>query len=85
MRLSLESGRKMRSKKKKKEYLEKKLGQKIKHKFAPWRPGDQKYFVSNNTKLKKFINWKPKFDLFVGVSLLLDWLSKNIKELYYNV
>lgn len=56
-------------------YLEKKLDKKITYKFAPWRPGDQKYFVSDNTKLRKILNWYPKTDLNSGLEKLLSWLK----------
>ncbi|MCS7151442.1 MAG: GDP-mannose 4,6-dehydratase [Endomicrobia bacterium] len=58
-------------------YLEEKLGKKILYKFAPWRPGDQKYFVSDNTKLKKLLSWQPKISFEEGVEKLLLWIKQN--------
>ncbi len=66
-------------------YLEKKLSKPIKYKFSDWRPGDQKYFVSNNSKLYKYLKWKPKVTMYDGVNRLLDWIIKNKKiiSLFY--
>jgi len=46
-------------------------------KFEKTRPGDQKIFISDNTKLKKTLNWKPKTKLKEGLVLLFNWLSHN--------
>lgn len=59
------------------EYLKKKLDKPIKYKFSNWRPGDQKYFVSNNKKLFDYLKWQPKINLENGVSRLIDWISKT--------
>ena len=66
-------------------YLEKKLSKPIKYKFSNWRPGDQKYFVSNNSKLYEYLKWKPKVTMYDGVNRLLDWIIKNKKiiSLFY--
>ncbi len=58
-------------------YLEKKLNKPIKYKFSNWRPGDQKYFVSNNSKLYEYLKWKPKTTMQYGVDKLLYWVEKN--------
>jgi CDP-paratose 2-epimerase len=62
-------------------YLEESLGKKLELKFDSWRPGDQKVFVSNNTKLLKELNWKPKNEISEGLTLLIDWV-KNNKNLF---
>ena len=57
--------------------LEKKVKKKIKVKYAPWRPGDQKVFISNNEKVKKELNWIPRTSIKKGVDNLLDWIKEN--------
>jgi len=59
------------------EYLKKKLNKPIKYKFSNWRPGDQKYFVSDNSKLYKYLNWTPKTSMQDGVDKLINWIEKN--------
>jgi CDP-paratose 2-epimerase len=46
-------------------------------KFEKARAGDQKIFISDNAKLKKTLNWKPKTKLKEGLVLLFNWLSHN--------
>ncbi len=60
------------------EFLEKYLSKKIKLYFSKPRPGDQKIFISNNSKAKKDFNWEPKVDYKKGVPLLIEWLRKNV-------
>jgi len=62
------------------EYIKKKLNKPLKYKFSDWRPGDQKYFVSDNSKLYKYLNWTPKISMQEGVDKLIDWIFEN-KEL----
>ena len=45
--------------------------------FDKWRSGDQKIFVSNISKAKKFLNWKPKYDINLGFDKLYNWTHKN--------
>ncbi len=59
------------------EYLKKKLSKPIKYRFSSWRPGDQKYFVSDNTKLYKYLNWIPKISMEQGVDKLINWIKIN--------
>ena len=57
--------------------IESKLNKKINYNFSTWRPGDQKIYVSNIDKLKKDINWTPKINSDVGVTMMIDWISQN--------
>lgn len=59
--------------------LERKLGSKIKVKFAKPRPGDQKIFISNNSKVSRELSWRPKVSKEKGIGLTLDWI-KNSKR-----
>ena len=42
---------------------------------------DQKYFM-NNTKAKKYLNWKNKINLNKGLDRVIDWQILNKKILY---
>jgi CDP-paratose 2-epimerase len=61
-----------------KEILEKLFGKKIDAPFAPWRPGDQKIFVSDISKAKKTFGWEPKVNPQEGITLLFNWVSQNL-------
>jgi len=61
------------------EILEKIIGEKIEVKFSKWRPGDQKVYISNNSKLKKTFGWQPYIEPKVGIKKLSSWVYNNKK------
>ena len=58
--------------------LEKILKKKIRYKFDLERLGDQKVFISDNSKSYKEYRWKPKINIEEGVNNMIKWLSKQI-------
>lgn len=64
--------------------LEKKLGKKIPFQFADWRPGDQPVYVSDISKIKKELGWKPQTSVIQGTDKMNDWIVKE-KELIEKV
>lgn len=59
------------------EYLQDLTGKKIKLKYSPARPGDQKVYISDISKAKRDFNWKPKIGVEEGVKLLYFWLKES--------
>jgi CDP-paratose 2-epimerase len=55
------------------QYLERKIGVKMNPKELPWRANDQKYFVADNSKVGKYIHWKPKMTKEEGISDAIAW------------
>lgn len=53
------------------------LVKKIKPSFGKARSGDQKVFISDNSKLKEHLNWKPKVHYKDGIVELIEWVKKN--------
>lgn len=50
--------------------------------YSNFRPGDQHFFVSDNSWLRKFkINWIPKITPSVGIKEMHSWISINHKIL----
>jgi len=41
-----------------------------------WRPGDQRYYVSDTSKFKAATGWAPKVSVREGVERLYEWLSR---------
>jgi len=60
------------------DFLSKTLNKQIQYEFFQWRPGDQKIFISDNTKLKNDLNWKPKISVEKGIKQLIEWIESNI-------
>lgn len=42
-----------------------------------WRPGDQRYYVSDTSKMHAYTGWSPKVDVKEGVSRLNEWLRES--------
>lgn len=42
--------------------------------YLDWRPADQKYYVSDITKIKDFIGWKPAISVDEGLGRLFTWV-----------
>jgi CDP-paratose 2-epimerase len=54
-------------------HLEKTLGIKLNYTHLPWRQSDQKFFVADNSKALKLIQWEPKSNKEAGIESVLNW------------
>jgi CDP-paratose 2-epimerase len=45
--------------------------------FADWRPGDQRYYVSDTTRFQTATNWSPQTDIQQGIEKLHRWLVSD--------
>ncbi len=52
-------------------------GKKPDVRFSDWRPGDQKYYVSDFSKFNAVTGWKPHTSIMEGVQYLSNWLEEN--------
>jgi len=57
--------------------LEERFGRKIDRKTSDWRPGDQKVYVSDITKVQKELGWSPTTDLSEGINAMAEWIESN--------
>lgn len=58
--------------------FEKLFGKTIDVPFDKERPGDQKIFISDISKAKKYFSWEPQMNLENGVENLYLWAKDNI-------
>lgn len=49
----------------------------LNYQYSDWRPGDQKIYVSDITKLKNTIGWSPKIGVEEGLEKLQSWVTIN--------
>ncbi len=49
--------------------------------FSDWRPGDQKVYISDTSKIKNDLGWKPKVDFDQGLKRLIRWAQSEQKLL----
>ena len=53
---------------------------KIKYSFDKVRPGDQPIYVSNISKAKKILGWRPRVGVKEGIAKIGKWVKENAKE-----
>jgi CDP-paratose 2-epimerase len=51
-------------------------GEKPRVHFDEWRPGDQRYYVSDPGKFERATGWSPRVGVRQGVEHLYDWLRE---------
>lgn len=61
-----------------------KLNKPIQYNISDWRPGDQKIYISDISKIKNDIDWNPKINVNEGLTLMLDWIVGN-KQIFKNL
>ena len=54
-------------------FLEAQLEVRLNYTHLPWRPSDQKFFVADNGKAKRLIQWVPKTTREQGIGTVIDW------------
>jgi len=45
---------------------------------APWREGDQRYYVSDTRAIQRLLNWSPQVAPPAGLARLYQWLQNNL-------
>ena len=58
--------------------LKTKYNLKTKMDFGPERDGDQKIFVSDNSKIKKYVGWQPSTNINNGLKQIISWSEENL-------
>ncbi|MCW3054263.1 MAG: NAD-dependent dehydratase [Chthonomonadales bacterium] len=48
--------------------------------FEDWRPGDQRYYVSDTCRFRKATGWQPRVGASEGVETLYHWLREHVVE-----
>lgn len=59
------------------EILEGLSGKKFRYSYGDWRPGDQKVYISDITRLDKELGWRPEVSPAEGVARLYNWIAEN--------
>lgn len=61
--------------------LEAKLQKRVNYKKYDWRPGDQKIYISDISKVSKELNWKPQVKISDGLDKVINWIESNKKSI----
>jgi CDP-paratose 2-epimerase len=54
--------------------LNERYGLQTRTQFAPWRGGDQRYYVTDTSRFSAATGWRPRISPREGVDRLNDWL-----------
>jgi CDP-paratose 2-epimerase len=57
--------------------LERRTGKKPKISFKDWRMGDQKVYISDISRAKRDLGWKPRIGLNSSLDILIGWINTN--------
>lgn len=47
--------------------------------YVPPRPGDVLHSLADISKASKYLGYEPKYDLYQGLELAIDWYKENLK------
>ena len=62
--------------------LESLLGQEIQVNWvSDWRPGDQRIYISDISKIKRELGWQPQVNFNDGIQRIFNWVKAN-RELF---
>lgn len=61
--------------------VEELAGRKISWSHGPWRPSDQKVFISDISKAQQMFGWKPKMNPDAGLKNLHRWVAENLSRI----
>jgi len=56
------------------------LDQRPRVEFADWRPGDQRYYVSDVSRFTRATGWRPSVSAREGISRLQEWLKQSTRS-----
>jgi CDP-paratose 2-epimerase len=59
-------------------HLERIGGRAVPLAYGPWRPGDQKVYVSRIDRAREELGWVPRVDWRTGVARLYQWVTENV-------
>lgn len=59
------------------DFLQKRLNKKLDIRFADWRPGDQKVYISDVRKAQQKLGWTPATGFNEGFEEMLQWIEAN--------
>jgi CDP-paratose 2-epimerase len=48
---------------------------------GPWRPGDQRIFIADTTKITRDLGWTPHMSAANGVRQLAAWVKDSVREI----
>jgi CDP-paratose 2-epimerase len=51
-------------------------GRRVPVRMADWRPGDQRIYVSDTSRIERVLGWRPSTAWHAGLERLVEWLEE---------
>jgi len=58
-------------------YIQNRQAKGLKYTFGPWRPGDQRVYVSDIRHARAVLGWEPRVNVKEGLDSLYNWVREN--------
>ena len=58
-------------------FLEAELGVSLPYRRLPWRHSDQKFFVADNSKARRLLEWRPAVSKQQGIRRMGEWVATS--------
>ena len=65
--------------------LERLYGKQVHAIQGPWRPGDQRIFVADTTRIACDLGWQPRTTVETGIPTLVEWVRQSLDEIEHVV
>jgi CDP-paratose 2-epimerase len=62
-------------------WLEQLCGHSLPLTFRPWRPGDQKIYISGIARAERELDWRPSVSWQAGLQRLYEWVASHVAML----
>jgi CDP-paratose 2-epimerase len=59
-------------------HIERLIGVRAEARLAPWRLGDQPWYVSDTAAFEAATGWRARVDLDTGLQCLCNWLKRHV-------
>lgn len=58
--------------------LESRLGVPLRYERLPWRLSDQRFFVADNSKASRLLDWAPRTPKQEGIARTVRWVEEAL-------
>lgn len=62
-------------------HIESVTNKKLRLSFEDWRPGDNKRYCTDYSKVKKLLGWEPEVNWKEGIRRTLDWVQTSTQQI----
>lgn len=60
--------------------IERLSGESVLHTLHDWRPGDQRWYVSDIDEIERVTGWRPRTNVIDGIERLWSWVKEQVAD-----